>query len=76
MAPITTMASAVYSPLLRAFCGLPPSLPCTMNVPITEATIPRADKIAGKIAAFAVSSVIAPKEPARPRVIAEIREPA
>ena len=73
--PITTIASAVYSPILSDFCGFVPSLPLTKNVPTIEEMIPRAESIAGKITApFSIRTVLLFAH-AKPSVIAEISEP-
>ena len=74
-APITTRASAVYSPMFRAFCGDVPSLPLTNVEPITEAITPRAARTTGKIAApFSITTAFVFCH-TRPSVIAEMIEP-
>ena len=43
-----TMIPLIYVPKLRAAAGLPPSLPLTRRIPITEARIPMAEMISSK----------------------------
>ena len=76
MDTITTMPLAIYVPAFSAFAGLEPSLPLTRRMPMTEAMIPTAAMISGKIAAVASSKT--PPDAAdatAASVIAEMMDP-
>ena len=46
-----TITPLMYVPIFKADAGFPPSLPLTSRIPMTDAMMPIAEIISGKIAA-------------------------